>query len=968
MTKEEKSREKKTDFEEKDYVKWLFELGKKDISIAGGKGANLAEMFNSRFPVPPAFVITAQAYEKFILNIKDEIEKIIEETDIDDVKQLNEASKKIRAMIEKQNFSKNIEAEILEAYETLGTEKQDGAGKNALAILKSAKEPEFVAVRSSATTEDLATASFAGQQETFLNVKGKSKLLSSIKKCFSSLYTARAIYYREKRGFAHEKALIAVIVQKMINSDKSGVIFSRDPVKKSDNVVIEAVFGLGEGVVSGKIKPDQYVISRNFELLDENISNKKIALVKTLSGEIETMKLTEEKSKSQVLTKSQINELAGYALDLEKHYKKSQDIEFAIESGKIYIVQTRPITTSVKDEGREIEGKVILQGMPASPGIASGKAKIIHHLKDLDKITKGDILVTEMTNPDMVVTMQKSSAIITDEGGMTSHAAIVSREMGIPCVVGTESATKILKEEMMITIEGNKGKIYEGKVGEIKKAEILPVVKTETKIKVILDLPDFAERASRTQAKDVGLLRLEGIIASSGKHPLMFLAEGRMHSYTEMLEKGIEKIAKYFKSTWIRTSDIRTDEFKNLSGAPKHIETNPMLGFHGIRFSLKNKEILESELFAIKKVADKFPDKEFGVMFPQVISVQEVKQAKKIFEKFKNENIKIGIMVETPAACEIISELCDEGIDFISFGTNDLTQFTLAVDRGNENVQYLYNEMNPAVLSQIKRVISVCKEKGVETSICGQAASEKPMVEFLVSQGIDSISVNADAAHEISKLVQELESKSSAEEKAFKEPETLEQESEKMKEQIEQEAEEEAETTEAEEELEESAEQPEQEESEKEPEEIAEEISEDKKEQKASEKEEEKAEEFPDIEIGFDVFSGGEKKAEIENIDDTSDVEKEIEEKVEEVEQEKEERAEENKEVEESIEIEPAEPESVEEEQAEEEAETTEVEEETEEQVVEEDEISETAEELESEEEPADEEELEKDEDILDIF
>ncbi len=753
MQKEKKRGEE----EETGYTKWLSELSKEDIAIAGGKGANLAEMYNSKFPVPPAFIITAQSFEKFISNIKTEIDDIIEKTSIEDTQQLNESSKKIRELIEKQEMPKDMEKEILEAYGHLGAEKTDfDISKDALNILRIAKEPVFVAVRSSATTEDLSTASFAGQQESFLAVKGNRELINIIKKCFSSLYTPRAIYYRERKGFRNAKPLLSVVVQRMINSDKSGVMFTRNPIQQDENIVIEAVFGLGEGIVSGRINPDSYLTSRDLEILEKRIADKKKALIRTSAGFIEEVKLTEQKSNQQVLTDSEIKNIADYGLQLEKHYKKPQDIEFAIENKEQYIVQTRPITTSAK-KTRAIEGKILIQGQGASPGIGSGPVRIVRSLKDLEKVKKGDVLAAEMTNPDMVVAMQKCDAIITDEGGATSHAAIVSREMGIPAVVGTKKATEILQDGQMVTVDGGSGKVYEGKIGEEKKEEVLPIVETKTKIKIILDLPDFVERAAKTGCKDVGLLRLEGIIAESGKHPLMFLAENRMEAYSEIIRKGIERIAKNFNRVWVRSSDIRTDEFRNLSGSPKEQEANPMLGFHGIRFSLKNPSIFEAELLAIKKVAEKDEKKEFGIMFPQIISVEELEKAKKIFDKFKRSNIKIGVMVETPAACEIIEELCDNGIDFVSFGTNDLTQYTLAVDRGNEKVQDIYSEMHPAVLKQIEKVIKVCKEKNVETSICGQAASKKEMVKFLVEKGIDSISVNADAARGISLLVQGME-------------------------------------------------------------------------------------------------------------------------------------------------------------------------------------------------------------------
>jgi len=767
--------------EEIDFVKWLFELSHKDISIAGGKGASLAEMFNNKFPVPPAFIVTAQAFSKFIEKIKDKIDETIHKTDVDNTAELNKSSKKVREMIESQEFPKIMEKQILEAYETLGADKKIiGASKDALDILRVAKEPIFVAVRSSATTEDLAEASFAGQQETFLNIKGNADLLEAVKKCFSSLYTPRAIYYREKQGFGKVRALLTVVVQKMVNSDKSGVMFTKNPIQDDENVVIEAVFGLGEGIVSGKIHPDNYKVSEDLKIVEKTLAEKKIALVKSSSGKTEEIKLTDKKSKQQVLSESQIKNLAEVGLRIEKHYKKPQDIEFAVEGRELYIVQSRPITIRAKAKSGEIQGTVLLSGLAASPGVASGKVKLVKSMKDLEDVEKGDILVTEMTNPDMVVSMQRSDAIITDEGGATSHAAIVSREMGIPCIVGTKTATKILKEGQIVTVDGAAGKVFEGEVGEEKKKEILPVVETKTvKVKVLVDLPGFAERAAKSKCKDVGLIRLEGIIATSGKHPMMFLAEERIEAYSEIIRKGIEKIAEHFNSVWVRASDIRSDEFRNLKGSPKEIELNPMLGFHGVRFSLKNKPILEAELQAIKKVAEKFPDKKIGIMFPQIISIEETKAVKAEYEKFKTSNTEFGVMVETPAAVQLIEDLCDIGLDFISFGTNDLTQYTLAIDRNNENVQDIYNEMNPAILRQLAYVIKVCKEKNVQTSICGQAGSKPEMAKFLFEQGIDSISANADAAHDISKIIQELESKQPEEKEAEQEPEEEQEEPEK---------------------------------------------------------------------------------------------------------------------------------------------------------------------------------------------
>ena len=754
-----------------DFIKWFSELSNQDIKIAGGKGASLAEMYNSKFPIPPGFIVTAQAYAYFIekSDLRGRMIQILEGSDVEDTAKLEENAKKIQEMISSADMPKEMAAEIIESYDILDVDKEsmEKASAGALKILKTSHEPPFVAVRSSATAEDLADASFAGQQESFLNVKGHKELLQKVKDCFASLYTARAIYYRTKKGFKHEDTCLAVVIQKMIDSDKSGVIFSKNPVRADENILIESVWGLGEGIVSGQIKPDSYLVDKNideFKILEKNVPEKKIAFVRDSSGKNAVVKLTPERGKQQVLNTYEVKVLAQYAHKLEEHYKKPQDIEFAISGGEIYIVQSRPITTLEKLSkvtGAEAKGEVVLSGLGASPGIGSGIVKIVHTLADLSKINPGDILVTKMTNPDMVVTMQKAAGIVTDEGGVTSHAAIVSREMGIPAVVGTGEATKKLVEGETITVDGNTGRVLLG-AGEIRTAEVNLIVKTKTKIKVIVDLPNYAERAAKSGAQAVGLTRIEGIIATSGKHPIMFVKEKRMLDYVQVLYSGLRKIAEPFGEVWIRSSDIRSDEFRNLQGSQKEVEGNPMLGNHGIRFSLKNPEILEAEIEAVKRVALEFPDKKIGIMVPQLISLDELKKTKEIVKKVEvPENVKIGIMVETPAAVQIINSLCEEGIDFISFGSNDLTQYILAIDRNNSEVQYIYDEMNPAVLSAISYVIRRCKKYGVETSICGQAGSKDEMVRFLVSERIDSISVNADAAERISKLVAELENEKS---------------------------------------------------------------------------------------------------------------------------------------------------------------------------------------------------------------
>ncbi len=755
-----RKKEMKIDFSEK-YIRWFSQLNNKDVQLVGGKGASLSEMYNNKFPVPPGYMVTSKAFDFFLEKekLRPLIAEILSVVDLEDTEALENASKKIRMLMESKELPKELEDEIIEAYHFLSSDElnEEEISKDALNILRNAQEPIFVSVRSSATTEDLATASFAGQQDSFLNVKGSDSLIEHIKKCFSSLYTSRAIYYRNKKGFKEGESLLAVVVQKMVDSEKSGVVFSRNPMDLSEDIIIESVFGLGEGIVSGRIHPDNHIVSRDLKIKKTKVSDKKIAVVRKSSGKNEIVRLSPAKSNEQVLTNGEILELADYAIKLENHYKKSQDIEFAIEGREVFIVQSRPITTlDAKQQIGEIVGKPILEGLAASPGVGVGVVRIIDSTSELSKIKKGDVMVTKMTNPDMVISMQKSVAIVTDEGGMTSHASIVSREMGIPCVVGTRKATSVLKDGMKITVDGSTGRIYEGEVAKTSQVEIKPAVKThKVKIKVIVDLPEFAKRAAESEVEHIGLTRIEGMITESGKHPLLFEKQDELHEYTEILRKGITKIVKHFKSIWIRASDIRTDEFSTLKGAPEK-EINPMLGLHGIRFSLKHPKILEAELLAIKKVAEKHTDKKFGIMFPQIISIEEVKKAKEYFDEIKTHNMEFGVMIETPASVQIIDDICPL-VNFISFGTNDLTQFTLAVDRGEDLVQHLYDEMHPAIFSQIEKVLDSCKRSKTESSICGQAGSNKEMARFLVEKGIDSISVNADAAYEISSLIKKLE-------------------------------------------------------------------------------------------------------------------------------------------------------------------------------------------------------------------
>lgn len=730
-------------------VLWLNEVGKDDVALVGGKGANLGELIRNEIPVPNGFIVDSRTFMEFLeaTGIKYQIMDMLR-IDVEDTDRLNEASKKIRELIESSEMPKKIEEEIRKAYRKLCEEEG---------------EEVFVAVRSSATAEDLPEASFAGQQETFLNVRGEDDVVEKVRKCWSSLYTPRAIYYRVQKGFRHEDVSIAVVVQKMVNSEKSGVMFTSHPVTGEKLCIIEAVFGLGEAIVSGMVTPDTYTYDRvNRKLVDVKIGEKKKMLTKE-NGKTVEVELG-DRAFERVLSDEEIEQLVNFGEIIEEHYGHPQDVEWAIERGKIYILQSRAVTTirERKEEEAVLEGgEVILKGLAASPGVGIGKVKVIMSEAEINKVEEGDILVTTMTTPDMVPAMKRAAAIVTDEGGMTCHAAIVSRELGVPAVVGTKEATKVLKDGMIVTVDGEKGVIYRGEVKEEKKVEAAPVASapiiTATEVKVNISIPDAAPRAAATGADGVGLFRIEHMVLGFEKHPMKYIKDGEMDKYIDMLYKEMRKVVQAFypKMVWIRTLDAPTDEFRAMEGGEDEpIEANPMLGFRGIRRDLIEHEHFRAEIRAIKKLVEEGYTN-VGIMLPLVTHPDEVRRAKEIIveEGLPLSKIDFGVMVETPAAALVIEDIVKEGITFISFGTNDLTQYTLAVDRNNEHVAYLYDEEHPAVFKLIERVIKICKEHGVKTSICGQAGSYPKFVEKLVEMGIDSVSANPDAVQLIKETV-----------------------------------------------------------------------------------------------------------------------------------------------------------------------------------------------------------------------
>ncbi len=734
-----------------DAVVWLEEVGKEDLSVVGGKGASLGEMINIGIPVPGGFAVTAQAFRDFI-NRAGIAEKLFEalEVDVNDQKELLKAEEAAKKLIMNAKVPENIERAIKSRYEELC--EREG-------------EEVFVAVRSSATAEDLPDASFAGQQETYLNMRGANDVFNAVRKCWASLYGARAIFYRVEQGFEHEKVNLSAIVQKMVDSEKSGVMFSSQPSTGEPLVVIEGAWGLGESVVSGSVSPDNYVVDRtNMTIVSRFIAAKEIMIIRDpKTQKTVTIKVPHEKREAVVLTDSEIIELAKYAEILEKHYGIPQDIEWGVERSKIYILQSRPITTinnkaARKEPEQAGSGKVLVNGLGASPGVATGAVRIVTGAKDLDKVKQGDIMVTVMTMPDMVPGMRRAGAIVTDEGGMACHAAIVSRELGCPAVVGTKKATKLLSEGMIVTVDGGKGIVYEGRVGTPSGAKATAAAGTAvmvskpitaTEIKVNISEPTRAQAAAATLADGVGLLRIEHMILGLGKTPNYYIKNNKTQEYIDELVKGVKTVADAFfpRPVWVRTLDAPTDEFRAMEGGEgEPHEHNPMLGWRGIRRDLTETDHFRLEIRAFKKLHE-MGLTNVGIMLPMVQHVSELRKAKAILidEGVDLEKIELGIMVETPGAALTIEEFIEDGLDFVSFGTNDLTQYTLAVDRNNENVAGLYSELHPAVLKLIEYVVGECNEAGVKTSICGQAGSYPEMAKRLVQMGITSISANIDA-------------------------------------------------------------------------------------------------------------------------------------------------------------------------------------------------------------------------------
>ena len=724
-------------------IVWFADVGKQDIPLVGGKGANLGEMTRSQIPVPPGFIVTADAYYNFVEKsaLIPNISTILQGTDSEDSKALQQASNQIKQLI----LDAHMPEETIQAIKT--AYRQMGGGP--------------VAVRSSATAEDLPEASFAGQQSTFLNIEGDDNVVQSVQGCWASLFEARAIYYREQQHFDHFKVGIAVPVQRMVASESSGVMFTVEPITSdTSKIVIEAIYGLGEGLVSGEVTPDLYIIDKDtMAILSRKISYQEQKLTRDTTSDTGNSwqaiaTASQEKPK---VSDADITELAEIAKRLEAHYQTPQDIEWAKDAEGIYIVQTRPVTTikEASESEPEIEAEPILHGDAASPGLASGPAKILLDPSQIDLVVDGDVLVAEMTTPDFVPAMKRAAAIVTDRGGRTSHAAIVSRELGVPCVVGAGEATSILHNSQIVTVDGNYGKVFDGKLtrnsqGSAATSIMREHLKTRTRVYVNLAQPELADRVAKRNVDGVGLLRAEFIVGQIGKHPLYMIKTGRAEEYIEKVTQDLRAFAKAFhpRPVVYRTTDFKTNEYKELEGGAEfeEVEENPMLGYRGASRYITDIESFKLEIEAIKRVREEYNN--LWVMIPFVRTVNELVSTKKILEDNglkRSDDFKLWMMVEVPSNIFIMEKFLEVGIDGISIGSNDLTQLTLGIDRDSSKLAKTFDERNEAVLAALERAIKVSKSMGVTSSICGQAPSVYPeLTEKLVAWGITSVSVSPD--------------------------------------------------------------------------------------------------------------------------------------------------------------------------------------------------------------------------------
>ena len=768
------------------YLLWFEQLERKDVDIVGGKSSSLGEMTSrTDVPVPYGFATTAYAYRHFIekTGLKDKLRALLAElTDVENSELLSSVCKRIREAIMEQEMPQDLQEAIAGAYAELA---------------KKMDQPDpYVAVRSSATAEDLPDASFAGQQDTYLNIRGAENVIRKVKECYASCFTDRAVYYREKQGYDHLSLALSAVVQMMVFSKVAGVMFTVNVANGDDkNIMIEGAYGLGEYVVGGIVTPDSYVVSKaDMKILSVTVNGQDKKLIRREGGETVEVAVPEADRKRQKLTNSQILELAGYAKKIEKHYGCYMDMEWAVDErdGKIWILQARPETVwSRRNKEKkaaeeapaaaEKEAKVLVKGLPASPGQGYGKAHVIMDPSDIEEFKDGEILVTEMTAPDWVPAMKKAQAIVTDSGGMTCHASIVSRELGIPCIVGTKSrgqaATEVLKTGDEITVDASNGVVFAGNLqikkaeaaaapaGAVTVAETFPV--TGTKIYMNLGDPSLADKYSSLPCDGIGLMREEFIWTTYiHEHPLYLIKTGHPEKVVDQLADGFRKVCQAMapRPVTLRFSDFKSSEYRDLKGGEEFEPHEPsaLLGWRGASsyYDPKYTEAFRLEVKAVRKVREEFGLKNLNVMIPFCRTVEECAKVVRIMEEeglHRGPDFKVWLMAEIPANI-ILADQFNAFVDGYSIGSNDLTMLTLGCDRDNDVISHLFDERNLAVKRSVRHLIEVAHRDGKTVSLCGQAPSVYPeFAEFLVQCGIDSMSVNPDAVKFTRKLVAQVE-------------------------------------------------------------------------------------------------------------------------------------------------------------------------------------------------------------------
>ncbi len=753
-----------------------------DLSLVGGKAGKLGELVRQGLPVPPGFVVTTEAYARFVgaTGLSGVISRALSTLDEARPASFEEASQKIRSAFESTEFPPDLRTAIAAAYEAFSRKHS----------------VRFSAVRSSSTAEDLASASFAGLQETYLNVHGEENVLDAVRRCWGSLFTPRVLVYRQKKGFDHATVRLAVVVQKMVDATVSGILFTRDPNTGENHMIVEAGWGLGEAVVGGEVTPDHYVVDGTTQqIVSKKIAEQRIKLVRAEGGGNRREDVPDAERAVQKLPDPRLLRLVSLARLIESHYRRPMDIEWCADASALYIVQARPVTTigssnppseaappSPAAAPAPLDGEALLRGFGASPGVAAGVARILRSPSEMERLKAGEVLVTSMTTPDMVPAMSRAAAIVTDEGGMTCHAAIVSRELGVPCVVGTREATRKIAEGSEVTVDGKTGSVYRGLRAPPKAAaasgasasaaslhESVPV--TATKILVNVGVPEKAEEYARLPVSGVGLLRIEFIFtAHVREHPLAMLQKGRKEELVRRLAEGIGKVCQAFhpRPVIIRTSDFKTNEYRGMPGGEpfEPVEENPMIGWRGCSryISPVYRPAFLCELEAIHRVRTEMGLKNAMVMLPFVRNTWELEEIAEMMRSAglkRSRDFKLYLMAEVPSTVLLAREFAHH-CDGFSIGSNDLTQLVLGADRDSETLGRMgyFDERDPAVLQAIRLLLEGAHAEGSTVGICGQGPSVYPeFAEFLVRAGIDSISLNADTVVTTARSIAAIEQK-----------------------------------------------------------------------------------------------------------------------------------------------------------------------------------------------------------------